>query len=359
MNGKWSYPTRVLALLLLVGAGLWLALALSPLLKAVSVAALLAYLLHPLVRLVRERMMLGRQIAALAVLLLLLLLLLGIPALLGTVAVNQVSRFEADLLAAWRELGAWLLRPVSVLGFVFRPEEAFGSLQEMAVEALGSLQGSALALLSGVTLNVLWGLVIVVMLYYFLRDGHLIKPWLLASLPAPYRPEAARLLREVNEVWGQFLRIQLIMFALLGSLMAAGTWLIVALFRTGLLRWSPLGFVLLLLLLYTGLQQLDNLWLRPRILGRHLQLHPALVFLGLVGGVIVAGLLGAFVSVPLIATVRVAGKYVHRKLLGLPGWADGPPAEGGPPAVGLGEGQGNGAAREPAPGVRQVEGADE
>ena len=94
--------------------------------------------------------------------------------------------------------------------------------------------------------------------------------------------------------------------------MGVGTLLIVGLFRTGLLEWSPFGFILLLAVLYTLLQQLDNLWLRPRVLGRQLHLHPALVFVALVAGLTIGGLLGALVAVPLIATVRVVAKYLHR-----------------------------------------------
>jgi hypothetical protein len=41
---------------------------------------------------------------------------------------------------------------------------------------------------------------------------------------------------------------------------------------------------------------------------------------GLVGGLALSGFIGALVAVPLIATVRVIGRYIHRKLVGIPPW---------------------------------------
>jgi predicted PurR-regulated permease PerM len=51
-------------------------------------------------------------------------------------------------------------------------------------------------------------------------------------------------------------------------------------------------------------------------------LHPGLVFAGLIGALMLSGFLGALVVVPLLATAKVVGRYVHRKLLGLPPWVD-------------------------------------
>ena len=99
-------------------------------------------------------------------------------------------------------------------------------------------------------------------------------------------------------------------------------------FRSGLLKWSFIGFILLLLLVYTLAQQVDNLWLRPQFLGKHLRLHPGVVFVGLIGALALSGVLGAFVIVPIIATMKMVGSYVHRKLLGLPPWPEEePPAD--------------------------------
>ncbi|MDX1662998.1 MAG: AI-2E family transporter [Candidatus Promineifilaceae bacterium] len=315
MDRPWANLTRLFVVLLAGAIAIWLMIVAAPLLQSIAIAALLAYLLNPVQRAVQARTPLGRVGASLVVFILMLLVLMSIPAIVGTVAVSMFNDLGADLLAAGREIRAWFAEPIEFLGFDLHPEDALASLEAMALDAVRTLPEGSLNILSSVTTNLLWGLVVFVMLFYFLRDGHLIKPWLVRLFPPIYQVEVAQLLDEVDRVWGRFLRIQILMFALLSVLMGIGTLLIVGLFRTGLLEWSPLGFILLLLALYTVVQQLDNLWLRPRVLGRQLHLHPALVFVALVGGLTIGGLLGALVAVPVIATVRVVGKYLHRKFV--------------------------------------------
>jgi predicted PurR-regulated permease PerM len=198
----------------------------------------------------------------------------------------------------------------------------------MAGDLLSTLPGGSFNILSSVTTNLLWGSVIVVTLYYLLKDGHKIMPLLVQLAPDDYKDEVQRLLRDLDDIWRRFLRVQLLLFVVLFTLVAAGTLLVVYLFRSGLLKWSFIGFILLLLLVYTLAQQVDNLWLRPQFLGKHLRLHPGVVFVGLIGALALSGVLGAFVIVPIIATMKMVGSYVHRKLLGLPPWPEEePPAD--------------------------------
>jgi len=51
----------------------------------------------------------------------------------------------------------------------------------------------------------------------------------------------------------------------------------------------------------------------PLLLGRAVRIHPLAVVLGIATGVIVAGIFGALVAVPIIAVLNVGGTYlVHR-----------------------------------------------
>jgi len=96
--------------------------------------------------------------------------------------------------------------------------------------------------------------------------------------------------------------------------------LTVWLYRIGLLPLSPVGLVVLLVLVYTLVQQIDNVWLRPYFLGESLKLHPGVVFIGLIGGLALGGVIGVIIAVPLIATLKIVGRYAHCRLLGLPPW---------------------------------------
>ncbi len=322
MHTTWSNTTRILVMVLALAGAIWLAFIAAPLLDAILISALLAYLMNPAVCWLARRSSLNRAQSAIITFLLTLLLVLSIPAALGTVVVNAISRVGQDFISAAEEIELWLSRPVNILGFHLLPQQLLDPLQEMGTSFLAALPVGSLSIISSVTTNLLWALTVVVMYYYLLKDGYKIKPWVVTLAPDNYRQEFDVLLNKVDQVWGKFLRIQLLMFLLIFALMVVGTLLIVGLFRFGLLRWSPLGFIALIVLLYTAIQQLDNLWIRPYIMGKQMRLHPGVVFAGLIGALMVSGLLGVLLIVPLLATAKVVGRYVHRKLLGLPPWPD-------------------------------------
>jgi predicted PurR-regulated permease PerM len=320
MNTTWSPTTRILVIVITLLGAVWLAVVASPLLEALVISALLAYLLDPVVRLLMRRARLNRSLAAVCVYVLFLLVVASIPAALGAVTVGQFHRLETEFAAAVDALKRWLFRPVTFLGYQLRPRVLLDNLEQSAGSALAALPGGSLDILSDVTTNLLWGLVILVSLYYFLKDGPKIKPWLVVLAPDEYQAEIQRLLDEIDNVWRVFLRVQFLIFIVLAILIVAGTFAVIWLFRTGLLPWSPFVFILLLLLVYTAAQQVDNLWLRPQLMGRQLRLHPALVFVGLTGALALSGVLGTIIVVPCMATAKVVGRYVRHKLLGLPPW---------------------------------------
>jgi len=325
MDTTWSTTTRILILVMILVATVWIAIVASPLLQAVGIAALLAYLLDPAVRFLIRRTRMHRSWAAAVTFLLFLLLLAGIPAWLGSVAVTQLIRLETDFLAAIDEIGRWLTQSIVIFGFSFPLPDLLSDLPAALGDMLAMLPGGSLNILSSVTTNLLWGSAVLITLYYFLKDGPQIKPWLADLAPAAYQAEMRRLLDEVDRIWGKFLRVQLLIFAILAVLAAAGTLLVVWLFRSGLVQWSFWGFILMLLLVYTAVQQVDNLWLRPQFLGKQLRLHPGIVFVSLIGALALSGVLGALVIVPIMATMKVVGRYIHRKLLGLPPWPESTP----------------------------------
>jgi hypothetical protein len=53
-------------------------------------------------------------------------------------------------------------------------------------------------------------------------------------------------------------------------------------------------------------------------LGKSVFLHEGVVFVAIVAAIILQGVVGVLIIVPLLATVVVLGRYIRRKLLGLP-----------------------------------------
>jgi predicted PurR-regulated permease PerM len=274
--------------------------------------------------LIKDRTRLNRAWAARSVYALFLLALAGIPTTLGAIAVGQFRRLQTEFMAAIDALRRWLFQPIDILGYTLRPQSLLDNLGQLANNALAALPSGSFDVLSGVSTNLLWGVTILVTLYYLLTDGPKIKPWLVGLVPDAYRDEFQRLLDEVNGIWGAFLRAQLLIFVILAVLMGGGTLLVIWLFQTDLLEFSPLALILLLILVYTAAQQVDNLWLHPQLMGNRMRLHPGLVFVGLAGALGLGGALGVIIVVPCMASVKVIGRYVRCKLLGLDPW---PPTE--------------------------------
>jgi predicted PurR-regulated permease PerM len=82
--------------------------------------------------------------------------------------------------------------------------------------------------------------------------------------------------------------------------------------------WIPLpswAFALLVAGLYFLMWQIDTNYLIPRIIGSRLQLPPGVIIVGIIAGASVGGALGILLAAPAIASVRVLGSYIYRRLL--------------------------------------------
>jgi len=66
------------------------------------------------------------------------------------------------------------------------------------------------------------------------------------------------------------------------------------------------------------LQQLENNLLVPRIVGGALDLHPLIVMFSVLMGTSLAGILGAVLAAPVVASLKLLGAYAWRKMLDLP-----------------------------------------
>jgi predicted PurR-regulated permease PerM len=142
---------------------------------------------------------------------------------------------------------------------------------------------------------------------------------------------------------GSFVRGQLLVAAIVGLLSSIGMWAIGLPFWllvgiiSGLLNMIPflgpivggaLAFVVALLngdpwlgvwavLIYTGIQQIDNNIITPVVQRARVNLSPFAIIIALIVGGSVAGLLGVLVAVPVTAAIRiVAGHLWRTRILG-------------------------------------------
>jgi predicted PurR-regulated permease PerM len=194
------------------------------------------------------------------------------------------------------------------------------------------------------------GLILVpVFLFYLLRDAPSIREKWPEFVPLPdsaLKDEVVSLVREINGYIIAFFRGQVLVafidgvliaiallfmgmeFAILIGLMVATIGIIP--YAGTILTWGPAVLIaaaqygdwfhpLLVTLIFLGVNQIDSLFITPYILGESVGLHSLTVMVAVLAWtVIIGGLLGALLAVPLTAALKVvAVRYIWRRQPGL------------------------------------------
>ena len=319
---------RVLLLAFAVLAAGWVAGKLMLVVLPVVVALLLATLLVPLAHRLRDRGMHPRAAS-------LLVVVAGI-AVIAVVLTLVVPPFVSEL----GEVGSNVEKGSRKAGELLQPLGVSQAEVDKAVDdGVKSLKGSGNKLTGGAVsgalaaLNVLAAVLLTLVLtFFFVKDGRQMWGWI-AGLFGRHRPAADELGERVWRVLTGYVHgialVALIDALLIGlSLVVLGVPLampltvltflaaffpvvgavavglaavLVALVAKGALAAAIVALVILVV------QQLDGNVLQPLLVGRRLELHPVVVLLALTAGGVVAGLVGAFLAVPLAA---VAGAVI-------------------------------------------------
>ena len=322
----------------------WLVYTLSAILMPFVLAALLAYVCHPLARRL-TRPWLPPALAALLV----LVLLTGVGAAFGVLILpmlyyelNQVLAKLPAALNGLRDLSAPLIQ--QTLGIDLSTN--LNQLRDMLQQNIGSTEaalqkvlrsageGGALLLSTLLTL-----LLVPVVLFYLLKDWSRLMVILFAAVPPRYRAQVGSIAQEIDAVLGQFLRGQLVVMTIMATIYATGLHLVglhsgIAIgITTGLLVFIPyVGvFTGLILALLAAIVQgpgsdlllpvlgvfavghiLEGSLITPRFVGGRIGLHPVMVIFALLAFGKLLGFFGVVIALPASAVLRVAlGRIDH------------------------------------------------
>jgi predicted PurR-regulated permease PerM len=320
------------------------------LISPLVIAALIAYILEPAVAFLVNKARIRRKFAAPIVYAFFLVLLASIPAVLTPIIFTQMDEIRAELGKIEHSLEELLIQ-VNLLGIPFFPDVQQGEIQDIFATLFNPQR--VFGVLRAATENLAWILIIFVVTFYFLLDSERLYAWFISITPRSYQSDVSRLMQEIKLIWQSFLRGQLLLMLTVGVL----TWIMgmivglpgalfigllagaldvipslgpmVAMIIAGIVAYiegptylpiSRFWFVLLVVGLFTAIQVFENVWLRPRILSTRLRLHPALVFVAIIGALALAGVVAALVVVPIISSGALLGRYIFRKILGEEPW---------------------------------------
>lgn len=109
----------------------------------------------------------------------------------------------------------------------------------------------------------------------------------------------------------------------IGSLIALVPAVLVALWQgSRFIHVQNWVFALIVVGAYLVVQQVGELVIHPRIMGKRLDLPAIVVLLVVILGAAVGNIVGAYLAVPLLVTVREIARYVIRKVKKLPPFPD-------------------------------------
>jgi len=331
------HAARITWTVLLVLLVCWLLYVLWHTLVVFVIAVLFAYLLSPLVDLINRLLPSWRsQMAALAIVYLILLAgLIAFVVLIGSRVVDQATVLV-------NTLPGWLakLDQSSQLPLVGAIR---GQIEANSKELISYLPKAGLQLLSAAS-NIIYVVIVPILAFFFLKDGRRLLGAAVGALSdfAP-RPFLEELLADVHLLLAQYMRALVTLSA--ATFVFYGTFF--AILRTpyaillaaiaAVLEFIPVAGPLvasllivlvaafsgaahvLPILIFLGVYRLfQDYVLQPHLMSAGVELHPLAVLFGAFAGGQIAGVMGTFLSVPAMATLRI----IYRRLRKMRGGAD-------------------------------------
>ena len=314
-RGAW---TAALVLL-----GLWLVYLLRSTLFIFMLAVLFAYLLAPLVNLLDRVLPSSRTRTPALALAYVMLVALAVVAgiLIGSRVVTQATdlaqKFPATL-KGW-EASFQSKVPDSLKSeMIMRSNEFISSLPSYGLKFL-ALMG-----------NLIYVVIVPVLAFLCLKDGPAVRKHIVSMVaPGPSRKLLDDVLADMDLVLAHYMRAlvllgataftaysifltvlgvpySILMGVLAGALefipmigpLAAGSMVLV-------IAGAASGHVIAILIFIVAFRMFQDYLVSPHLMGRGVQLHPLLVLFGVFAGAELAGIAGTFLSVPVLALVRV------------------------------------------------------
>lgn len=333
-----------------------------------ALAAIIAYLIEPVVSQIERRTRLSRNMAIVFIYLLIIVILISVPVGTLTPLVAQAIGFINNTPRYLQQISQFFEDPIVIAEGIRIPvdqlslDQAFTSLSANLVSLVQTIGGRTFLIFGSVataTISTLgWTILVLMFSFYLVKDHQKFFAFVLRKTPAGYREDVYELALAINKTWHAFLRGQLVLCLVVGTIVfvvavilglpnaailgiVAGIMELIPTFGPvlaavpavliGIVQadasWlgslmSPIWFALIIAGIYLLIYQFENYYLVPRIIGHHLELHPLVVLVGVVAGATVAGVLGILLAAPVLASSRHILRYIYYKLVDQPPFPD-------------------------------------
>ena len=342
---------RLIAAGAVVAATLLVLYLLGTVLLTLGISVVVAYVLLPVARLLERAMPwkdrregLSRGIAVTVIFVGILGAMAGVLALVIPPTVEQGQRFADEFpeffASARATVEGWLTRYTEQIPPDIRAqiEDALASAGSTLTNAAWNVVTQTVSVLSG-SFSLVLGLVTApVLVFYLIKDSSSIRSSLSSPFPRSLRPYLHDALDIADRTIGSYIRGQVILGLAVGAVVTVGLLLMGVPFAyvlgivAGLTELVPVigpwiggaagvlvtlatepAMVPWVILLYLGVQIVENVLLVPRIQGDALNMHPVAVILVIVIASNYFGLWGVILGPPVVALIRDLAVYFVRE----------------------------------------------
>ena len=308
-------------------------------------ALLFAYLLAPVVSLLDRLLPTSRtRTPALALAYVIFLAVVGFAGFeIGSRVADEANNFARklpDMLAAWQKP-----IPQASAGLNSIKDQAIQKIRDEITQQSNSLISelpkAGLRALS-VASNVIYIVIIPILGFFFLKDGRVMRAHILDMVSnGPRRVVLDDLLADINLLLASYIRALVVLalaaftaYSIFLSIMGVPYAVLLAALA-GMLEFIPMigpltaGVLTVFVALLSGTHALailifllayrifQDYVLSPHLMGQGVELHPLVVLFGVFAGAEIAGIPGTFLSVPVLALVRVVYLRIRKARLGV------------------------------------------
>ncbi len=309
----------------------------------VILSVFFAYLIEPLVKIIRspfEKANVGkympRPLAIATAYLTVFLVLGGTIAILSPVVAEQARQLTVNVPA----YTASIQKQFRDVNNRYERYKIPDSVQEEINAKAASLFGVVSAFVTNFFIALFsylpWLILIPILAFFFLKDANLFRVSLLKAFPTGnWRNRVELILHDVNVTLAAYVRAQIISCVLIGILCTMAFYLLGVDYAlllgvlAGIFEFIPLIGPVTIGIIVTSVATLESPWegiyvfiflatLRvlqdyvfyPRIVREGIHLHPLAIILSVLAGEQIAGIPGIFLSIPVIALVTVLYKHI-------------------------------------------------
>lgn len=356
----WNTTTKLVFGLTIVAILAGIFLYYRSIVSLLILAFIITYLFRPVVIYLTNKTDMSWRLSATLLFVLLLIMLIGLLTGAGLAIAQQVTslvrvlqNFAENLPELANDLTVYLGQ-FGTIGEIIDLNDLANRALEAIQPFLGQLGSIVGTIATGAAASIGRLFFVVFVAYFILAESSQVGNISIEQIPQ-YDYDVRRMSRQLRIIWDSFFRGQIIIFMMVfviylivlsalgvrysialaamtglavfvpyvGIWVTASVLFLVTFLQPtnyfGLLPWQYAALVLAVTLVINF--TFDN-YITPRFLGRTLDIHPAAVLIAALVMASLLGIVGIFLAAPVVATLKLLGIYVFKKMFDLDPWPE-------------------------------------